>query len=60
MASNVANMVSMEQAVKMQQSGEGSRLDLPVKKWEQKWPEATFSFVFFGKFLCKHKKWWPH
>ena len=44
--------VSPETAIKMQQSGEGIKLIRPsYEKWEQKWSEPTFSFVFLGNYF---------
>ena len=47
---------SMEKAIKMQYSEEGMKLNEPSGyKWEQKWCNGQTSFVFFRKFLYKHK-----
>ena len=52
--------MSTERAMQMQQYSEEIKLIRPfMYKWEQKWSDGNFSFVFVGQILCICKKGWP-
>ena len=59
MASKLANTGVYATSIKTQQSGEGIKSIRPsCKKWEQKWLEVIFSFVFLWNSFVSINKWW--